>query len=396
MAASSERFSSTSSTPTATGRASWAATISSTASSARTSRSKAWPTTRSASATATGSATAVFEVSQPRVTCYRVGIRMDDPRMPALLVSHNRPGFYLRVLVEGEVQAGDEIFKVASGPERMTVAEVDALLYLPGHPREGVQRALRIPALSPGGNPRSARSSRRKATATRGSLRRARLPPGLDSVRSRVSRVDSESDSIVSIHLVDPDGIPVPAALPGQFLTLRLQPEPGQAVAPAQLFAVRAARRRRLPDQRQARAGRGRAAATCTRTLRVGDRLEIAAPRGTFTLNRAETPVLLISAGVGATPTLAMLHALAAEHSEREVWWLHGARNGADHPFADESRTLLASLANGRGHIAFSRPGRTTSKAETSTAPAASPQPSSPRSSCRATPMPTSAAPHRS
>ena len=50
--------------------------------------------------------TAVFEVTQPRVTCYRVGIRMNDPRIPALLVSHHRPGFYFRVLEEGEVQAG--------------------------------------------------------------------------------------------------------------------------------------------------------------------------------------------------------------------------------------------------------------------------------------------------
>jgi len=71
---------------------------------------------------------AVFEVTQPRVTCYRVGIRMDDSRMPALLVSHHRPGFYFRVLTEGAVQAGDEITKVASGPEGMTVAETDALL----------------------------------------------------------------------------------------------------------------------------------------------------------------------------------------------------------------------------------------------------------------------------
>src|SRR4249919_2485589 len=86
---------------------------------------------------------AEFEVTQPRVTCYRVGIRMNDPRMPALLVSHHRPGFYFRVLREGPVQAGDEIVKVAAGPEAMTVAEVDALLYLPGHTREGVQRALR-------------------------------------------------------------------------------------------------------------------------------------------------------------------------------------------------------------------------------------------------------------
>src|SRR5436853_944833 len=94
--------------------------------------------------------TALFEVTQPRVTCYRVGIRMNDPRLPALLVSHRRPGFYFRVLEEGEVRAGDDIVKVASGPEQMTVAEVDGLLYLPGHPRQKLLRALRIPALSPG------------------------------------------------------------------------------------------------------------------------------------------------------------------------------------------------------------------------------------------------------
>src|SRR5439155_213566 len=75
---------------------------------------------------------ALFEVTQPRVTCYRVGIRMDDPAMPALLVSHRRPGFYLRVLEEGDVEAGDRIVKVAAGTEQMTVAEVDGLLYTPG------------------------------------------------------------------------------------------------------------------------------------------------------------------------------------------------------------------------------------------------------------------------
>src|SRR6476661_170375 len=93
---------------------------------------------------------AVFEVTQPRVTCYRVGIRMNEPRMPALLVAHHRPGFYFRVLQEGEVGAGDDIVKIADGPERMTVANIDGLLYLPGHSREQLERALRIPALSPG------------------------------------------------------------------------------------------------------------------------------------------------------------------------------------------------------------------------------------------------------
>src|SRR5947199_9290082 len=77
---------------------------------------------------------ALFEVTQPRVTCYRVGIRMDHPQMPSLRVSHHRPGFYLRVLEEGEVGAGDEILKVTAGPESMTVAEIDSLLYLPDIP----------------------------------------------------------------------------------------------------------------------------------------------------------------------------------------------------------------------------------------------------------------------
>src|SRR5258706_778601 len=93
---------------------------------------------------------ALFEVTQPRVTCYRVGIRMNDPQMPALLVAHKKPGFYFRVLQEGEVEAGDEIVKVADGPERMTVVEIGGVLYLNNHSREQLERALRLPALSPG------------------------------------------------------------------------------------------------------------------------------------------------------------------------------------------------------------------------------------------------------
>src|SRR6202012_3919466 len=94
--------------------------------------------------------TALFEVTQPRVTCFKVGIKLSEPQMPSLMVAHRRPGFYLRVIEEGEIGAGDEIIKVAEGPERVTVAEIDGLLYLPGHPRAQLQRALRIPSLSAG------------------------------------------------------------------------------------------------------------------------------------------------------------------------------------------------------------------------------------------------------
>ena len=67
--------------------------------------------------------------------------------------------------------------------------------------------------------------------------------------------------------------------------------------------------------------------------------------------------MLLISAGIGATPVLAMLQALAEEHSDREIWWLHGARNRREHSFAAEARALLASLPNVRTHVYYSRPG---------------------------------------
>src|SRR5262247_2207282 len=93
---------------------------------------------------------ALFEVTQPRVTCYRVGIRTNEPRMPALLTSSGRPGFYFRLLQEGAVGAGDEIVKVGEAKERMTVAEINALLYSPNHARDRLERALLIEALSPG------------------------------------------------------------------------------------------------------------------------------------------------------------------------------------------------------------------------------------------------------
>jgi len=83
---------------------------------------------------------ALFEVTQPRVTCYRVGIRMNVPDMPALLVKHGRPGFYFRVIEEGHVEAGDQISLITPGPERMSVAAMNALLYMSPHPRDGLDR----------------------------------------------------------------------------------------------------------------------------------------------------------------------------------------------------------------------------------------------------------------
>jgi ferredoxin-NADP reductase/MOSC domain-containing protein YiiM len=303
--------------------------------------------------------TAVFEVTQPRVTCFRVGLRMNDPRIPALLVSHHRPGYYFRVIDEGEVQAGDAIFKIGSGPEQMTVAEVDALLYLPPHPRQQLLRALRIPALSTGWRASFRALLEAEPGTGNAGLGPASPPPSWSGFRRlAVTGIARESDSVISIRLDDPDGAALPTARPGQYLTLRIQP------AEEQRALLRSYSLSGPPDAGYYRIGvkrehDGVASGYLQTRLHLGDRLDVAAPRGTFILDRTHAPVLLISAGIGTTPVLAMLHALAEQRSDREIWWLCGARNGRDHPFAAEARTLLASLRNARSHVYYSRPGPT-------------------------------------
>jgi ferredoxin-NADP reductase/MOSC domain-containing protein YiiM len=300
---------------------------------------------------------AVFEVTQPRVTCYRVGIRMDDPRMPALLISHHRPGFYLRVISEGNVQAGDDIVQIAAGPEAMTVAEVDALLYLPGHSRQQVLRALRIPALPEGWKTSfKAMLDQSGATGNAG-LAAASPPPAWRGFRPlTVTALTRESESVVSVHLADPGGAAVPPALAGQFLTLKLPAGSGAAplLRSYSLSGPPAASTYRVSVKREPH---GTGSQFIHDRLRAGDRLETAAPRGTFLLGSGTAPVLLMSAGVGATPVLAMLHALAAAGSDRDVWWLHGARSRAEEPFAAESRSVVESLPRGHRYICYSRPG---------------------------------------
>ena len=302
---------------------------------------------------------AMFEVTQPRVTCYRVGIRMDEPRMPALLVEHHRPGFYFRVLEEGEVGAGDDIVKVADGPEHMSVVEIDALLYLPGHIREQLERALRIPALSAGWR------SSFQALLQEPNERKAMGNPGLSVVSPppawagfrpmRVSRIVQESASVFSLFLVSAEGEPLAPALPGQFVVVRLHAQSGAPVLRSYSLSDLPGTGHYRVSVKQEEYG---IASTYLRTrIESGSILEVSAPRGSFTLRSGSDPVVLLSAGVGVTPVLAMLHALAAEKSSRPVWWLYGARNREEHPFLEESRALLQELKHGHSYIQYSKPG---------------------------------------
>ena len=302
---------------------------------------------------------AVFEVTQPRVTCYRVGLRLGEPRMAALLVAHRRPGFYLRVITEGEVQAGQEIVKVSSGPQLLSVAEIDALLYLPGHPRTTLQRALRIPALSPGwqASLRALTDADGDAAGNAGLTGTAAPAPAWVGFRPlTVTAAHQESRDVRSLMFAAADGTPLPGWLAGQSITVKLQP--GDGAAPL-IRNYSLSNRPGSPTYRISvkREDYGAASNFIASGVQVGDTVDVAAPRGMFYLADGDAPVVLISAGVGATPVLSMLHQLAAQQPGRQVWWLHGARDGAEHPFAAESRELLARLSGAHRHIAYSRPG---------------------------------------
>ena len=264
--------------------------------------------------------------------------------MPALLVAHRRPGFYLRVLEEGEVSAGDEIVKVAAGPERMTVAEVDGLLYLPGPRATTLARALRIPALSPGW--RASFAAILDAAPTPGGgnaglVDAARRPPGRASARCgvtahrgrRAARVTSLSAGAA------PTAPPAPPALPGQFVTVRLPsatPRRRRCCAATRCRARRATPRYRISVKREPD---GAASGYIHDQVRIGDMVDVAAPRGNFTLRPGH--------GAGAP---------GQRRGRRHAGAGHAARAGR--PTRSDAGGLVAARRAQRGRAALRGRGR--------------------------------------
>ena len=290
---------------------------------------------------------AEFEVTQPRVTCYRVGMRLGEPELPSLLVSHHRPGFYMRVITEGHIQAGDQIVKTRTGPGALSVADTDALLYLPDRNEDKLRVALQIPALSPGWQG----SFRDLLSAAEGDGTAAGPAwPGFRKLR--VARVVRENEQVSSIYLTAADGAALPAAQAGQYLTLRISGA-GQPV-PVRNYSLSSATDGGTYRISVKQEPHGVASRYLNHDLQPGQTLDVAAPRGDFTLDQGTGPVLLISAGIGVTPVLSMLGQLAADHSQRVIWWLHGARGPREHPFAAETQGLLATLPNARGQVFYS------------------------------------------
>jgi ferredoxin-NADP reductase len=166
--------------------------------------------------------------------------------------------------------------------------------------------------------------------------------------------IRSETADVRSVTIAAADGrSPMPSFLPGQYLTIRIPSGPNGAPS------VRNYSLSSSPGDPSYRISVkseefGEASGWLHTTLSAGQVLDIAAPRGDFVLHGGDGPVLLISAGIGVTPLLAMLHALAGQSQHRAVTWIQVLRSPAQRPFAREVRSLLAKLPQSRAHIFYS------------------------------------------
>jgi ferredoxin-NADP reductase/MOSC domain-containing protein YiiM len=291
---------------------------------------------------------AEFEVTQPRVTCFRVGMRSGVPEMPNLLVSQHRPGFYFRVITEGLVRAGDDIVLTRRGRHELSVADVDALLYLPDRNMDQLRKVVEVPALSPGWQ-----QSFRDMLVTPTQVPIG-VEPGWNGFRRlRVTATHPESPTVMSIRLEPDDGSFLPTPLPGQYLTVKI-PDAGDP-PPMRSYSLSGDPAEGYYRISVKREDHGQVSQWLHSHAKAGTAIESAAPRGDFYLVDDSSPVILVSAGIGATPVMAMAYALAAANSPRQIWWLHTTQDIATHAFSTEVTALLDSLPDAHQRVFYTR-----------------------------------------
>ncbi len=310
--------------------------------------------------------TAVLEVTQPRATCFRLGAHLGVRDLPRLFVERGRPGFYLRVLAEGELAAGDAIVLLERGRHAISVVAVDKLLYSAERPAEQLAQVLDVPAL-----PAGWRTAFKDLLVGRSNDAAGRRQTTLawEGWRTfRVTEKHGESDVDMSIRFRPTGDAALAPFEPGQFVSVRLPANPTKE----QRALLRPWTLSDRPNDdgwritvRRAKSSdvalpAGLASAFVHDTLRVGDKIEIAAPRGEFTLRAVPpgAPVVFVTAGIGITPAMAMLEALLAADGPlaRDVVFVHGARSERDLPFAPRLASLRDTDPRLRIAIHLSQP----------------------------------------
>ena len=303
---------------------------------------------------------ALLQVTQPRIPCYKLAIRMEQGSdFPARFQQSGRMGFYFRVLEEGEIGAGDPIEPVERDEESATIAEFIRVYLHDSHDPASLKRVLASRDLSDGWRV-YLKKMLEKAEPVTG-------PAGWQGFRTFVvDRKVPESEAITSFYLAPKDGEPLPAFLPGQFLTFRLQ-VPGHPRPVLRTYSLsdspnhpdyyRISIKRLTPPDDRPDLPAGLSSNYFHDHVRSGSELCVKSPRGKFHLDPADdTPVVLLSGGVGLTPMVSMLNSIVESGSKRTAWFVHGARNSSEHAMGPHVRQLAAEHDTIHAHVRYSQP----------------------------------------
>ena len=294
---------------------------------------------------------ALLQVTQPRIPCYKLALRMGEGAdFPKRFQDSGRLGFYLRVIEEGEIGAGDLIERVDTDGWSLTIAEFIHSYLHKSHEPDSLRRMLASRDLGDAWH-MYLENMLENAEPKSG-------PGGWEGYRTFVvDRKVPESETITSFYLVPEDGGPLPPFKPGQFLTFRLD-IPGQSKPLTRTYTIsdrpdadyyRVSIKRETPP--------GLSSNYFHDHVQPGARLCIKSPRGDFWLDPGDdTPVVLVSAGVGLTPMISMLNSIVAAGSGRPVWFIHGTRSGREHAMGEHVRSLAAERDNVHLHVRYSRP----------------------------------------
>lgn len=289
---------------------------------------------------------AVFRVTSPRIPCFKFAWRMDQPdSVLGPMIESGHIGFYLAVETSGPVGAGDVATVEAPDPSAITVGDLSRLLVARDADPEALRAALANPWL--GGQARGMLAKR-----IAGLEDMARLKTGRWSGWRpfRAERLRAEAKDIVSFALTPLDDAPLAPALAGQFLTVRLG---NGDDAPVRSWTL--SDHDDTPEQYRLtvkRLAEGVGSALLHEIGARGGTVWARSPAGRFTLKRdGFMRVVLISAGIGVTPMLAMLRAHRARQDvQPPLLWIHQTRSGETHAFAAAGED--AALA----HVFYSAP----------------------------------------
>jgi ferredoxin-NADP reductase/MOSC domain-containing protein YiiM len=304
---------------------------------------------------------ALLEVTQPRVPCFKLELNMGMPGFSRQFLASGRLGFYFRVLEEGEVGTGDVIERVKTGPEQVSVRQLARLLYFDYDNLDQIRKVLRIPALASGWRDAFEELLAKSEGTPKKPLVAARAWQGFRTFI--VDKKVPESQAITSFYIIPEDREPLPVYLPGQFLTFKLD-IPGQTRAVTRIYSLsdgpchegyyRVTIKREPPPEDSSVASGSN---YFHDQVEPGTRLSVAGPAGDFYLKpQEETPVVLLSGGVGLTPMISMLNAIIHVGKKRPVWFVHGTRNGVHHAMCKHIRRLDAENENVRVHICYNQP----------------------------------------